>query len=293
MGNQSFNDRLIDASYRLFGNLIPNIAGFKKDYHKSGMRITFESYMALATTVTLITCAASFAVAFLLQSLARLPLNQSLLGAVILAFISSMIALICFVAYPFTRISHNKNEIDSNLIYTVGYMSVLAAGGISIERIFDRVVEVERHSAIRNLALRFVTNVKVFGSDVASSLADIQNRSPSEVFSKLMLSVGSTAKTSGDLKNLLMFETSHLLSLKREQLKKRLSSMVALAEIYVTAMVMAPITFIIMITLLSVMGGASGGLSPISQLNLIVFFGIPVICVVFIVILDGALPKED
>ena len=81
--------------------------------------------------------------------------------------------------------------------------------------------------------------------------------------------------------------------LKTEQLKKKLSGMVALAELYITAMVMAPVTFIIMITLLSVLGNSSMGISPITQLNLIVFFGIPAICVIFIVILDGFLTKED
>jgi hypothetical protein len=34
-------------------------------------------------------------------------------------------------------------------------------------------------------------------------------------------------------------------------------------------------------------------LSPVTQLNLIVFFGIPAICIIFIVVLDSALPKED
>ena len=129
--------------------------------------------------------------------------------------------------------------------------------------------------------------------DLAPLPEEKVERSASEIFSKLIVSINSISKTSGEMKNLLAFETKNLLSLKREQLKKRLSSMVALAELYVTAMVMAPITFIIMITLLSVLGGSTMSLSPVLQLNLIVFFGIPVICVVFILILDSALPKED
>ncbi len=293
MANQHFTDYIVDLSYRLFGNLSPKLPSLRKDYHKSGITITFESYVSLAIFSAIIACAATFVFALLFGSLFRFPLNKNIFGAFLLAFMSVMVALSCFIAYPMARVRSNRNEIDSNLIYTVGYMSVLSAGGISVERIFDRVVEVERHQAIKKLALRFVTNVKIFGADVASALTDIQNRSASDVFSKLLLSINGTAKTSGDLKSLLMFETDHLLSLKREQLKKRLAGMVALAEVYVTAMVMAPVTFIIMITLLSVLGGSSMGISPITQLNLIVFFGIPVICVVFIVILDGAIPKED
>jgi len=195
--------------------------------------------------------------------------------------------------YPITRMNKNKKEIDTNLIYTVGYMSILSTGGTSIERIFERVLEIEPHKAIKDLANQFTINIKVFGSDITSSLNDVQIRSPSETFSKLLVSINSISKTSGDLKGLLAFETNNLLALKREQLKKKLSGMVALAELYITAMVMAPVTFIIMITLLSVLGNSSMGISPITQLNLIVFFGIPAICVIFIVILDGVLTKED
>jgi hypothetical protein len=35
------------------------------------------------------------------------------------------------------------------------------------------------------------------------------------------------------------------------------------------------------------------GISPIMQLNLLVFLGIPMICLVFIIILNGALPQEE
>lgn len=284
---------LAETSYRLFGNFVPNFPSLKRDYAKSGIKITYDLYAALSIFAVITTAACSFAVSLLLQSLLGVSLARGLIGALILTFVASMTALIIVVAFPVMRVNKNRNEIDSNLIYTVGYMSVLSAGGISIDRLFERVVEVEPHVAIRDLALRFTANIKLFGADTTAALKDTQTRSASEIFSKLLLSINSTTKTSGDLKSLLAFETNNLLALKREQLKKRLAGLVALAELYVTAMVMAPVTFIIMITLLSVLGNSSMSLSPVSQLNLIVFFGIPVICIIFIVILDSALPKED
>ncbi|MCW3999254.1 MAG: type II secretion system F family protein [Candidatus Bathyarchaeota archaeon] len=293
MFNQRFSGLILNASYRLFGGFVPELPKIKRDFDKSGMKIAFESYVALTIFVGVAVFAVSAPVSLSLQLLFSVPLSKGLIGAVVLAFIACMVALMVLVAYPLTRINKNKNEIESNLIYTVGYMSVLSAGGVAIERIFERVVEVEPHRAIKELALRFTVNIKLFGADIGASLKDIQGRSASDTFSNLLLSVYNTSKTSGDLKGLLAFETNNLLALKREQLKKRLASMVALAELYITAMVMAPVTFIIMITLLSVLGGASMSLSPVSQLNLIVFFGIPVICVVFILILDSTLPRED
>ena len=48
-----------------------------------------------------------------------------------------------------------------------------------------------------------------------------------------------------------------------------------------------------MITIMSIMGGISFGGSSITQLNLIIFFGIPVMGAAFIIILDQVLEIEE
>jgi len=293
MPKYGITDYIKDASYRLLGKWIPEFPAFRRDYHKSGLKTIYESYVALIFLAGIFSFISTFVLGFLIQNgLLKIPFGQSLAGTILISLVSVLVVSVSLIMRPLMRFRKNKEEIDANLIYTVGYIGVLSAGGVSIERAFDRVTEVEPRTSIRELAMRFATNVKMFGLDVTSSLNDVRERSASDVFAKLLLSITHTAKTSGDLKSLLIFETNRLLALKREQMKKTLSSMVALAELYLTAMVMAPITFIVMITILSILGTGQFGLSPAMQLNLIVFFGIPVICIVFIVILDGVLPKE-
>jgi flagellar protein FlaJ len=198
-----------------------------------------------------------------------------------------------FITYPLYRRGQRRKEIDANLVYTTGYMGVLSAGGLSIEKIFERVTQVEQHATIRDLAKRLIADIKVFGMDVTSALNDIILRSSSEIFSKLLIGISNTVKTSGDLKSLLTFETERLLHTKREQAKKTLGTLLTLGEIYVAAMVMGPVLFIVMLTILSIMGSVAFGLSPIEQLNLIVFFGLPAICTVFIVIINSVVPEEE
>jgi len=285
---------LTTLSYRLFGNAASRFMILKRAYDQSGISILYDSYIALM----LFSSAAVFVSVFVICStlpyfLFKLTLFQSVFSASVLSVVASIIVVIVFFVYPLYRGKQRKAEIDSNLVYTAGYMGVLSAGGISIERIFDRVVQVERHPAIRDLAKRLMTDVKVFGLDVVSSLNDVIKHSPSEVFSKLLVGIINTLKTSGDLKSLLTFETERLLSMKREQLKKTLNTLLGLGELYIAGVVMGPVTFIIMITILSVMGNVAFGISPIMQLNLLVFLGIPMICLVFIIILNGALPQEE
>jgi len=287
---------LTTVSYRLFGRITSRFTftAFKQIYQKSGTTRFYESYMALMLFASLVTFVSAFAIGALLHHfLFNLTLFQYFIAVLTFSCVISLTIPIIFILYPLYRRSQRGKEIDANLVYTTGYMGVLSAGGISIERIFERVTQVEQHPPIKDLAKRLIANIKMLGLDVTSSLADITLRSPSETFSKLLIGITNTVKTSGDLKNLLTFETKSLLHAKREQLKKTLGTLISLGEIYIAAMVMGPIVFIVMITILSVMGNVAFGLSPVDQLNLLVFFGLPTISTIFIIILNGVLPEEE
>lgn len=294
MAKLLLTERFSAVGLRLFGRIMPRFAAFEQIYQKSGIYRLYESYMALMFFAYLIAFVFAFLVSavthFVFFKLAPLQLIEAVLTS---SFITSLLVPVVFLVYPLFRGNQRKNEIDTNLVYTAGYMGVLAAGGISTERIFDRVTEVELHPALRDLAKRFIANLRMFGLDVVSSLKDLVVHSPSETFSKLLLGIVNTIQTSGDLKSLLAFETKKLLGIKREQLKKTLNTLIALAEVYVTAIVLAPITFIVMLTILSVMGNVAFGISPAMQLNLLVFLGLPMLSIGFILILNSVLPEEE
>lgn len=282
------------VSYRLFGRIASSFVLLRQTYDQSGISRLYESYVALMLFSSLVAFVSAFVAGALLHYfLFSLTVLQFLVAVLMLSIVAALVVSVLFVVYPVYRRNQRKEEIDSSLVYTAGYMGVLAAGGISVERIFDRVIQVERHRAIKDLARRVITDVKVFGLDIVSSLGDVIRHSPSEIFAKLLIGITNTLKTSGDLKALLTFETERLLHAKREQLKKTLNTLLGLGEVYIAGVVMGPITFIVMITILSIMGNVTFGISPVMQLNLIVFFGIPMISLIFVVVLNSFLPAEE
>lgn len=283
-------------SYRFFGKITPYFVfkPFNKVYRKSGITRLYDSYVALMLFTSLIVFSVTFAIDLIIHNLLfNLEITQYLLAVLSLSCIITMIVPITFIVYPLYKGNQRRKEIDSNLVYTTGYMGVLSSGGISVERIFERVTQVEQRAAIKDLAKRFIANIKIFGLDVIASLQDLAQVSPSENFSRLLTGFVNTVKTSGDLKSLLAYETKELLQAKRDQLKKTLSALMTLGEIYITAIVMGPILFLVMLTILSIMGNSLVGLSPVEQLNLLVFFGLPMISALFILVLNGVLPEED
>jgi len=281
------------VSYSLFKGVSPRFKALKQVCEKSGIPIFYESYASLTLFSLPVTLVSSCVIGAIIHHLIfDLAFFQYLLAVTIFSCVTSLIVLMIFILYPLYCQSQRRKKIDANLVYTAGYMGVLSAGGISVERIFERASEVEQQSAIKDLIRRLLTNMKVFGLDVISSLKDVTDRSPSEVFSKILAGVTNTVQTSGDLKSFLMFEANGLLHAKREQLKRTLGSLTYFAEIYVTAVVVSPIVVIVMLTILSILGNVAFGLSPVTQMNLLVFLGIPMIAAVLIIVLDGILPKE-
>jgi len=287
---------LTTISYRLFGRITSRFTfpAFKQIYQKTGTSRLYESYIALMLFAFLVAFASMFLLGALIHHfLFNLTLFQYFMAVLIFSCTTSLTVPITFVLYVLYRLGQRKKEIETNLVYTTGYMGVLAAGGIPIEKIFERIIQIEQHPAIKDLSKRFITNLRMFGLDVISSLRNLTLHNPSEAFSKLLIGIANTVKTSGDLRSLLTFETKRLLHQKREHLKKTQRTLIALGEIYIAAIVVGPIAFIVMLTILSIMGSVALGLSPVEQLNILVFFGLPAMSTVFILVLNSVLPEEE
>jgi archaellum biogenesis protein FlaJ (TadC family) len=131
------------------------------------------------------------------------------------------------------------------------------------------------------------------GIDVHTALRDVADMSPSRRLAKQLESIRTTIMTSGDLKTLLTYEVERQLQKKKEKLKNTLTTLVYVGELYVTLMVVTPVLFILMITIMSIMGGQSFGGSAAAQLNLIVFIGIPIMASAFILLLDIILGGDE
>jgi len=266
---------------------------FQSNFLTSGITRYIDDYRRRSLIMTIISMPIFFlASAAFLGLLLRMSVINTILGGIATTLIGSSILGSCFVYYPYYRRHENRNRLEEGLIYSLSYMAVLSASGMSIERIIDRITEVEDSPPLIFLAKKFMMNIRLFGMDVRSALKDIAEMSPSKVFSKQIESMRTALATSGDLKSLLIFEVERQVQVKREKLKAKINTLVYVGELYVALMVITPVMFIIVIAVLSVLGTSVGG-GSIIQLNLIVFLGIPLMGGIFMVLLDQTLGREE
>jgi flagellar protein FlaJ len=225
--------------------------------------------------------------------LLRWTLGNALLGAFANGLIFGSITGAVQIYYPYYRINESKTRLEDGLIYFLSYMTVLSASGMPIERILERITDVEDNPPLVHLTKKFIMNIKLFGMDVRTALKDIASMSPSKTFTKQIDAIRTTIATSGDLKTLLQYEVDRQLQVKREKLKAKINALVYIGEIYVALMVVTPTLFILIISILSILGASALGGSAVTQLSLIVFLGIPILGGIFIVLLDQTMGREE
>jgi archaellum biogenesis protein FlaJ (TadC family) len=265
---------------------------FKGIYEKSGIPLAYEDYRRIMLLLILMAFVLTVVLSTAVSGGPDMQGLKLVMAGLSISMVTSGLAALLCMCYPAYRKNEVAKKIDDGLPFTVGYMSILSSGGASLERIIERVSEVESNEPIKRLARKFMANVKLLGSDASSALEDVSGRCASESLSRLLAGLKIANLTSGDLRGLLDFELRKLLQEMREEMKKTVDMLTYVGELYVTFIVVAPIVFILLLTILSVIGGGSGS-SAIVQMNLLVFLGIPIMAAGFAIALDTMIRGEE
>jgi Type II secretion system (T2SS), protein F len=279
-------------AFSLLSSRISGLDEFKETYAQSGIPVIFEAYISTGFFVGCIAAVPALVLSLLLELkfLPKVGLPLSIIGSVILAGVVFGITIAAWLSYPSIRRRGFKSKLENQLAYSFGILGVLAAAGMNLDRLFERIATSESNPVLADLAKRFLRNIRFFGLDTETALSEVAKHSPSDAFSKMLGSIAVAHKTTGSIHDLVMFESSRLLQEKRDKLRKTIGSLGVMAELYITLVVVGPIIFIIMMAIFGLL--PAGGLpSPISLINLIVFVGIPVLSVMFLLLLDSTVSK--
>ena len=290
-------EKSLSFSYQLLGNksarFLPLFRDLDQHLLKSGLRANFKAYVSLTLLAsTLVTLSVAVATILALYFGFRVPVGSALLFGVGSALFTWALSIVGFYLYPIYRADKHKRELDDELPFTTGYMSILASAGVSPEKIFSSLSNLNAPLAASSEAREVIKHVSLFGLDIISALEKASSRTPSEKFRDMIEGMISTIHTGGNLGGFLREKFKTHMRLKRVSLKKYSDSLSVLSEVYVALLLTGPLLLIIMLSVMSVLGG--GGLGIFSSdllLSLITYIGIPVCAIVFLIILDSSSPK--
>jgi flagellar protein FlaJ len=284
-------------AYHLVGDksarFLPLFKDLDQDLQKSGLKVNFKAYVSLTILASfLITLSVAILMPLVLFFVFKVSLGSVLLFSVGGALFTWALAVIGFYLYPVYVADKHKRELDDELPFTTGYMAILASAGVSPEKIFYSLSTLSVPLAASSEARDVIKNVNLFGLDVISALEKASSRTPSEKLRDTIEGMISTIHTGGNLGAFLREKFKMHMRLKRLSLKKYSDSLSVLSEVYVALLLTGPLLFVIMLSVMSMLGG--GGLGILSSdllLNLLTYIGIPVCALIFLIILDSSSPK--
>jgi flagellar protein FlaJ len=285
-------------AYQLIGRRTARVLPLFKDLDnsikKSGMKTNFKAYVS--TTILACLCVSTLVMVILPLLLFfgfKLSLVLSLLFGVGITMLAGALTVIGFYSYPSYRADSLKRRLEDDLPFTASYMSILAGAGVPPDFIWRSLAQIDESLAVSSTAKNVVRDIELFGFDVISALETTSTRTPSEKFKELIEGFISVAHSGGNLVKYLRNRTQQYMKMKKLSLKKFSDSLGVLAEFYVTLMVAGSLIFVIMLAVMSMLGGGGlGSLDSRLMLQLLTYLGLPIGSVVFLVVLDVISPKR-
>ncbi|MDH5482787.1 MAG: type II secretion system F family protein [Candidatus Bathyarchaeota archaeon] len=288
--------RAYSMVYQLFGErtgrILPLFKDLDQHLQKSGLKVNFKAYVSLTIFATILVTFITFVLIPVLLIFAfNTPLFSAFLFGVGGCLFASVFSVIGFYIYPVYRADMHRRELDDELPFTTGYMAILSSAGVSPEKIFFSLSNLDVPLAASYEAKNVFRNVNLFGLDIISALEKASSQTPSERFSEMLEGLISTVHSGSNLAAYLREKSRQSMKLKRINLKKFSDTLSMLSEFYVALLLTGPLLLVIMLTVTAMLGGGSGILSPDLLLSLLTYLGIPIGAIVFLIILDATSPK--
>lgn len=284
-------------AYKLFGPMVDPVFGrsasMRLSIRKANIRITVGEYFSYAALVTMIiTPMMVVSVAMFMGMLGKEGMAITL-AVVITFFLTPLFMFVFFYIYPSYLADSRKRAIDSKLPFAVPYMAAMAGAGVPPDAVFDSLARSDLYGEIAEEAKNITRDCKFFGRDIVTVLHDHTKLTPSRRFSELLMGITTTVRSGGDLKTYLHNEAENMMVEYRQMMKDFAENLGLFAESYITIPVFGTIFLVIVMSVMTMMGGGSiGPLEMSDMMILVVYAGIPGLSVLFLLLIDSIIPEE-
>jgi archaeal flagellar protein FlaJ len=276
----SLFDRLSLVSYRLFrapAEFITNrIPLMRDDLLKSDMRITSVGLVAVALFSATVSGIAALGI-IVWALLTKHPYLYLVAVAPVVAFAS-------VINGPKLSKSTRGAALDNEMPFLVGYMAILAGGGLSLVDSLRQISELQVFSAAKKEAKRVLIDIDVFGRDPITALERAAKNSPSRNWAELLTGYTTVLRTGGDYVNYLNLHLKETFDNMTEKVKRTVDTIGLVSESFLIITVVLGMTLFTLYLVEALINGNAGG---ISNIFLFSFLVVPAISAGFIWLTDA------
>jgi flagellar protein FlaJ len=207
---------------------------------------------------------------------------------IVLALLVSCLAIFSLlIFYPRVKAWERKGKINGGLPYAISWMSFMASTGVIPYHIFRKVAEKEEFfGEVSNETKLVVKDVELLGFDFVSALRDLAATTPSTSLRTFIQGAVTNALSGGEMGTYFISKAREGMEENRKTFTEFIATLGLISEVYITALVAAPLLIIVMFAAMMMMGGAS----PVI-LMVIIYGYIPLGSLMFLLLTDILTPQ--
>lgn len=267
-----------------------------RSIQRAGMNVhptLYASKALLNTTIVFI--------ATLVPSILSLVFGQiSFISKVIIVTVMIITPLITFaihLAYPSFKASDRKSAIETELPFFMAYASAMMRGGLSIEKIIERIANLKVFRGMREEAQRILVNIKIFGQDPMTAIENVVRNHPCTTFRDLMLGYTITLRTGGDVVHYMEIRTQEIFEARVNEIKRITERLSSFLELYIVIGVIMSVTIFVFFAVSGTLSAATAG-RAVAQIetNIVMpslynFVVLPILGLVVLFLIHSSQPK--
>ncbi len=298
-------------AFRLFGSLFKTrrekYFDLRQDLLKTRWNISYDMYLSVALLCSIFMSIIGLVVAIIIIWLVGTPdivMDQSIITDAVQGFNQykniaiKIIVVIASVVifgggtfftiryYPALFNSTRKRNIDQMLPYAVHYMSAMSGAGVVPVDVFLSLAKNPIYGEAAVEASYIVRDIKLMGYDLVHGLKTVAATTPSYKLQEFLQGAITIVSSGGDLESFLKLKANQFVVENMREQREFLETLGLIAETYVTAFIAGPLFLIVMISVMSIMGGAD-----MMILYLLIYMVIPVSSVMFVILVSSLTPE--
>ncbi len=298
-------------AFRLFGSLFKTrrekYFDLRQDLLKTRWNISYDMYLSFALLCSIFMSIIGLVVAIIIIWFVGTPdivMDQSIITDAIQGFNQykniaiKIIVVIASVVifgggtfftiryYPVLFNSTRKRNIDQMLPYAVHYMSAMSGAGVVPVDVFLSLAKNPIYGEAAVEASYVVRDIKLMGYDLVHGLKTVAATTPSYKLQEFLQGAITIVSSGGDLESFLKLKANQFVVENMREQREFLETLGLIAETYVTAFIAGPLFLIVMISVMSIMGGAD-----MMILYLLIYMVIPVSSVMFVILVSSLTPE--
>ena len=282
-------------AFALFGRFSDYLEFFFPDLEdnlkKAGMKTSTKEYISTGMFTASFFFLSEMPLLSFIFGIFFQGVTLSLITSITTSILLTVVIFYLFTKYPNTVIAERSKKIDSYLPFASLFLSTIGGTKLPLDQVFRIFAENSRYGEITQQMQMISNDIEVFGLDIHTALQRAVDRTPSKKMKEMLYGLLSTSISGGDI-NIYLREKAHTqmedYSRSISQFSKKITLFI---EIYLTAVILGGIFFVILTSIFSGIAGVGGNIIMLQ--SLIIFIFLPLLSAIFILLVKVSSPTGE